>query len=93
VPDEGRIGRRHTLIGVAHDFAKHFLPAFGCRWRYCELKDRLAAGTPLSREELDFIRAYEQRSSERGWHQLDQIAAFRFSEYDRIVAGPARLPR
>jgi hypothetical protein len=33
-----------------------------------------SAGTPLSREELDFIGAYEQRRSERGWRQPDQLA-------------------
>jgi hypothetical protein len=58
---------------VAHDCAKHLLPAFGFRWCYAELKDRLAAGTPLSREELDFIGSYEQRRSDRGWRQPDNL--------------------
>ena len=44
-------------------------------WCYAELKDRLAAGTALSREELDFIGSYEQRRSERGWHQPDELKA------------------
>jgi hypothetical protein len=60
---------------VAHDCAKHLLPTFGFRWCYAELKDRLAAGSSLSREELDFIGAYEQRRSERGWHQPGQLPA------------------
>jgi hypothetical protein len=58
-----------------HECSKHLLPTFGFRWCYAELKDRLAAGTPLSREELDFIGAYEKRRSGRGWHQPDQLAA------------------
>jgi hypothetical protein len=32
---------------------------------------------PKSREELDFIGSYEQRRSERGWHQPGQLAALR----------------
>jgi hypothetical protein len=31
-----------------------------------------SAGTPLSREEHDFIDAYEQRRSSGGWHQPDE---------------------
>jgi hypothetical protein len=55
---------------VAHDCAKHLLPAFGFRWCYAELKDRLRAGEHLSIEELTFIGAYSERhESERGWHQ------------------------
>lgn len=60
---------------MTHDSAKYLLPAFGFRWCYAELKDRFAAGTPLSREELDFIGSHEQRRSERGWHQPDELVA------------------
>jgi hypothetical protein len=59
---------------VAHDCSKHLLLAFGFRWCYAELKDRLAAGEHLSREELDFIGAYAKRRPSGGWQQPDQIA-------------------
>jgi hypothetical protein len=38
------------------------------------MKDRLQAGTSLSREELDFIGSYETRRSAGGWYQPDGTA-------------------
>jgi len=62
---------------VAHDCSKHLLPAFGFRWCYAELKDRLRAGEHLSIEELTFIGAYsERRESERGWHQPGNLDVY-----------------
>jgi len=40
---------------------RDLLPAFGFSCCYYELKDRLAAGTPLSREDSRLSASYEQR--------------------------------
>jgi hypothetical protein len=61
---------------VAHDCSKHLLPAFGFRWCYAELKDRLRAGEHLSIEELTFIGAYSERRSSGGWHEPGNLSVY-----------------